>query len=80
MPNRSSAIAPAIDPALSVNETLRRWPPAVAPLAAFGIDTCCGGAASLETAARDAGVPLDDLLAAIAAAVDGATDAARGAA
>ena len=58
----------ALLPTLSVNETLRRWPPTVGPLEAFGIDTCCGGAASLEMAAREAGVPLAELLAAVAAA------------
>jgi regulator of cell morphogenesis and NO signaling len=58
--------APAIDPALSVNETLRRWPASVRALAAHGIDTCCGGASSLRAAAADAGVPLAELLAAIA--------------
>ena len=64
--------APAIDPRLSVNDVLRRWPAAIAPLNALGIDTCCGGAASLEAAAADAGVPLAELLAAVArAASDG---------
>lgn len=75
MPNEPAAV----DPALSVNETLRRWPAAVAPLSAFGVDTCCGGAASLEAAARDAGVPVAELLAAVATAIDAAI-VARGAA
>ena len=64
----SQPTAPLVDPALSVNETLRRWPAAVGPLNAFGIDTCCGGAASLEMAAVDAGVPIDTLLDAVARA------------
>lgn len=57
-----------IDPSLSVNETLRRWPAAVMALNAFGVDTCCGGAASLAQAAADADVPLDDLLDGVRAA------------
>jgi regulator of cell morphogenesis and NO signaling len=59
---------PTIDPTLSVNEILRRFPSAVGALNAFGIDTCCGGAAPLETAAADAGVPLAEVVAAITAA------------
>ena len=35
----SQPVAPLVDPALSVNETLRRWPAAVGPMNAFGIDT-----------------------------------------
>lgn len=59
MPNDSTT-AP-IDPDLSVNEVIRRWPAAIGPLNEFGIDTCCGGAASLRDAATDAGVPLATL-------------------
>jgi regulator of cell morphogenesis and NO signaling len=63
---------PTIDPALSVNDVLHRWPAAVTALNAFGIDTCCGGADSLTEAAAQAGVSVDDLIGAIAdaAAVD----------
>jgi iron-sulfur cluster repair protein YtfE (RIC family) len=32
----------------------------------LGVDTCCGGGLPLESAAREANVPLDDLLAALA--------------
>lgn len=60
-----------VDPALSVNEILRRWPAAIPALNAAGIDTCCGGAASLEAAAHDAGVALDPLVAAIERVVVG---------
>ncbi|MFL5581931.1 MAG: DUF542 domain-containing protein [Gemmatimonadaceae bacterium] len=59
-------------PDLSVNDTLVRWPGAVRALNAFGIDTCCGGAASLREAAAEAGVPLDTLLAAVAGAAGSA--------
>ncbi len=56
---------PTIDPRWSVNETLLRHPRAAAVFATGGVDSCCGGGASLEEAARDADVPLDDLLVAL---------------
>jgi regulator of cell morphogenesis and NO signaling len=65
MTNRTDTAA--IDPALSVNEVLRRWPAAVAALNAFGVDTCCGGALSLSAAAEEAGVSAAELIAAIRA-------------
>ena len=68
MPTRPAA--PVIDPALSVNDTLRRWPTSVGALNALGVDSCCGGAASLASAAAEAGVPLDALLAAVARAAE----------
>jgi regulator of cell morphogenesis and NO signaling len=52
-------------PDTTVNDLLRRWPGAVATLNAFGIDACCGGAMPLREAAEEAGVALDELLAAI---------------
>ena len=54
-----------IDARLSVNDVLRRQPGAVRVLNAFGIDTCCGGAASLDEAAREAGVAVEDLVLAL---------------
>jgi len=59
MPN-DFTVAP-IDPDLSVNEIIRRWPATMGPLNDAGIDTCCGGAASLRDAASDAGVPIANL-------------------
>lgn len=52
--------------AMTVNEALARWPHAGRALNAFGIDTCCGGGATLEQAARDAGMAPQALLDAIA--------------
>jgi len=55
----------------TVNETLRRHPEAVEIFNRFGIDACCGGAASIaEAAARDgadAAALLDALHALLAA-------------
>jgi iron-sulfur cluster repair protein YtfE (RIC family) len=71
MPSSTTVPRPArgaspLDPSLSVNEVLARWPAAVAPLNALGVDCCCGGGASLREAAASAGVSLDDLLDALA--------------
>ena len=54
-----------IDPALPVNEIIRRWPTTMRVLNAFGIDTCCGGAEPLVRAAAESHTPLDDLLVAL---------------
>lgn len=59
---------PPIDARLSVNDLIRLYPATVSVLNAFGIDACCGGAASLGEAARRDGVDLDELLRALAAA------------
>lgn len=65
----ATAAALVLDPTLTVNAVLARWPSTVAPLNALGIDCCCGGGASLRAAAAEAGVPLDVLLAALRASI-----------
>ena len=57
-----------IDAAWTVNEIVQRHPEAVSVLLSFGIDTCCGGALSLEEAARRHGVVPQTVLQAIEAA------------
>jgi iron-sulfur cluster repair protein YtfE (RIC family) len=52
-----------IQPTSKVNEVIRSHPATVSVFAAHGIDSCCGGAAPLEEAARRHGVDLDGLLA-----------------
>ncbi|MEO8560794.1 MAG: DUF542 domain-containing protein [bacterium] len=54
----------------SVNETIRLYPSTLQVLNAFGVDTCCGGAESLETAARSAAIPIEALMAGINAALE----------
>jgi iron-sulfur cluster repair protein YtfE (RIC family) len=65
-----SALMPEMAAAgqLQVNEVLRRWPAALGPLNAFGIDTCCGGSDRLADAAHEGGVAMSDLWTAIVAA------------
>jgi regulator of cell morphogenesis and NO signaling len=58
-----------IDTAWSVNELLRRHPSAVVALNAFGVDTCCGGAVPLRDAAREQGIDLASLVAALRSTV-----------
>lgn len=45
-----------LDCSLSVTETIARYPATGAVFTSYGIDTCCGGGASVEQAARDAAV------------------------
>lgn len=40
----------------TVNDIIARYPATIAVFNAFGVDTCCGGAVSVEEAARRDGV------------------------
>lgn len=59
----------ALDVSTTVNDVLKQYPETVSVFNAFGIDACCGGAASLREAARRDGVDLAELLAALQTAV-----------
>lgn len=52
-----------IDPTLSVNELLLRYPGALPVLTVAGIDACCGGEQSLALAAARSGLTFDQLAA-----------------
>ena len=54
-----------IDGTSTVNEVVAGRPAAALVLTAFGIDTCCGGHASLDDASRRAGADPDQVLAAL---------------
>ncbi|MGH9887143.1 MAG: DUF542 domain-containing protein [bacterium] len=58
-----------IDPSLSVNDILRRYPSALALLTARGVDTCCDGGLTLSTAATDVGLDVRLLVRELAVAV-----------
>jgi len=57
----------AIDPKITVNEIIAQNPEAVTVLAQLGIDTCCGGSEPLAKAAQEAGVSLEEVVAALEA-------------
>jgi iron-sulfur cluster repair protein YtfE (RIC family) len=50
-----------LDPMLSVNELVLRYPAALPVLTAAGIDTCCGGDLTLMAAAQGRGLSLEQL-------------------
>ncbi len=51
-----------IRPDLTVNEVVHRYPATLAVFGAAGIDTCCGGAETLDRAAECAGLTWDELV------------------
>jgi len=59
----------AIGASATVNDVLRLYPETVSVFNAFGIDACCGGAASLREAARRDQVDLAELIAALEATI-----------
>jgi iron-sulfur cluster repair protein YtfE (RIC family) len=75
---KQQAITPSdsIEASWTVNEVIRIFPDTVTVFNAFGVDSCCGGAASLEEAALDAGADRSELISALRAAVDNARNSA----
>lgn len=65
----SSTTSTDLHCALSVNETIVRWPATAGVFNEFGIDSCCGGAMSVEEAAREEGVDATALCDALREAV-----------
>lgn len=57
----------AIGPTTTVNDVLEILPDATGLLADRGLDTCCGGALTLEESCSDAGIDLGVLLEDLAA-------------
>lgn len=53
------------DPTMTVNDAVARHPRTVAIFNEFGIDACCGGAATIEEAARRDGADPDALVEAV---------------
>ena len=58
-----------IDPSLTINEIIRRYPTTIAVLNAFGVDTCCGGGEPLVAVARRDALDLDVIVAALNLAI-----------
>jgi regulator of cell morphogenesis and NO signaling len=59
----------AIDPTASVNDVISRYPATIPVFNKFGLDSCCGGAAPIDAAARRDGADLGALLAELRRAV-----------
>ncbi len=66
----------SIDGSWTVNEVIRTFPETVTVFNAFAVDSCCGGDASLEKAALDAGADLSELILALRTAVGDPTNPA----
>ena len=62
-----------IDTSVSVNEMVARHPETVPVFNRFGLDTCCGGGAPIAEAARRDGADLDELVKALADAMNAAS-------
>ena len=66
------SVATSLDRTLSVNAIVARWPQTIPVFNQFGIDSCCGGGAPLDEAARRDGADAEALYAALRRVVAGA--------
>ncbi len=56
-----------------MNDTIRRYPESITIFNQLGVDTCCGGAASLADSARGLGIEVDELVSMLNSAIEGGT-------
>ncbi|MEK6759891.1 MAG: DUF542 domain-containing protein [Deltaproteobacteria bacterium] len=57
-----------VDKDIVVNDCIRMYPKTIGVFTRFKIDSCCGGAVSIEKAALRDGAPLDELIEALSEA------------
>ena len=62
----------AISSEMTVNQVLQQYPATLPIFNQYRVDACCGGGATLAVAAAAAGVPVDELVAALAASAPSA--------
>jgi len=60
-----SASRPCIDASWTVNDVIRTYPESVGVFNASGVDSCCGGHETLESAAREATININALISAL---------------
>ena len=58
---------PSISASWTIYDVLRHYPTTILVFNDLGIDSCCGGMATVEAAARDAAIAPHDLIAALEA-------------
>jgi regulator of cell morphogenesis and NO signaling len=59
-----------LDPTLTINEIVARYPATIPVFNRFGMDTCCGGGVSVQQAAHRDGIDVETVLTALREAVD----------
>ena len=54
-----------LDPMMTINEIVARYPATIPVFNRFGMDTCCGGGVSVNEAARRDGVEVEPVMGAL---------------
>jgi regulator of cell morphogenesis and NO signaling len=66
----ATIVPTVIDPNETLNALIARAPAALAVLQRYGLDTCCGGSLTLAVAAEHHSLDLEELVAALRAALE----------
>lgn len=72
MPLPSAPDAHKVIPSMTVSEIVRVFPPAMHVFSNYKIDLCCGGRHPLEMVATKHGLPLEQILCELDAAIEAA--------
>jgi regulator of cell morphogenesis and NO signaling len=74
-PNQLEQLVPVtqqFDLSLTINDIVARYPETIGIFNRFGMDTCCGGAVTVEEAARRDGIDAAEVIAALRRQIEGA--------